>query len=105
MAKVRRHSQESHAQVIVKLQSWIDENTKAIDDIEAGVKSSVNNGRDMTALYIADLREKIDEWRRLIEEYSKPKDIKLATKVRKKYTWRLGKSPPRAKRGKARKTP
>jgi len=105
MAKVRRHRQESHAQTIAKLQSWIEENTNAIGDAEAGRKSFVHDGRNMTALYVAGLHKKNDEWRKLIEEYSAPEDIKPETKVRKKYIWRLGKSPPRAKRGKALKTP
>ena len=105
MAKVGRNRQESHAQTIARLQSWIDENTKAIGDAEAGRKSFVHDGRNMTALYIAGLYKEIDEWRKLIDEYSTREEIKPETKDRKKYTWRLGKSPPRAKRGKARKTP
>ena len=102
MAKVGRHRQESHAHTIARLQSWIDQNTKAIGDAEAGRKSFVHDGRNMTDLYIAGLHKKNDEWRKLIEEYSTPEEIKPETKVRKKYTWRLGKSPQRAKRGKAR---
>ena len=105
MAKVGRHRQESHTQTIARLQLWIDENTKTIDDVEAGRKSFVLDGRDMSALYIAGLRKKNDEWHKLIDEYSRREDIKPETKVRKKYTWRLRKSPPRAKRGKAHNTP
>jgi hypothetical protein len=103
MAKVGRHRQESHAQVIARLQSWIDESTKTIENVEAKRSSSVHDGRDMQALYIESLREKNDEWRKLIDEYSSRSDIKPEKKVRKKYTWQQGKSPARAKRGKARK--